>query len=168
MKISDAITILLAISLGITATFSVWEYNSYQQLDTRLNTLNQSFVSMNYLYNERNLLYTNLWNQFYSGGIVANLSNSGEFKFAANERGAKYFSISPDIGFSNTGATVDGYIWDENGTFILSYSALVEFPTFQVRNIMVYEPICIGCPENVTITTPSMSNYTIYIIQGTR
>jgi hypothetical protein len=165
MRKETVAIVILAIGLVITVSINIWQYNSNQQLTARLDALNQSFITLNHQFDTRNLLYANLWNQFYSGGIVASLSNSSEFRNVASTMGARYFSINPDISYSNNSTQVDGYIWTTNGTFILLYGAVVDLVTFQVVNVVTYEPLCIGCPENMTYATPDMSNYTIYIIQ---
>jgi DNA-binding transcriptional ArsR family regulator len=159
----QVITIVLAIALAFTVAFSL--YNNQLQ-NQNFNNLNQSYVVLDQFYNEHNLQFNNLLNQFYSGGIVANLSTSDEFRSVAKEMGAKYFSINPDTGYNDRGTIINGYIWDENGTFILTYSASVDFITFKVSNVGVFEPVCIGCGENMTLIIPQMSDYVVYTIQG--
>jgi hypothetical protein len=91
---------------------------------------------------------------------------TGTYLPASYYMGAKYFSCGyqgDGYGLDGFFIQVGGYIWDENGAFILCYGAALNPSTLQILNVSVYAPMWMGLG---TPKIPRLQDYTYYVIAG--
>lgn len=99
--------------------------------------------------------------------IAMNVAVRNEFNSAIKDMNARYFScgysgvlLTPQ-GMANF--SVSGSIWNENGKFILGWSASLDPDTFKILNCLIYPPTWFG-PDDGRIQIPQLSESTYYVL----